>query len=347
MADAISRVTQVGRRVLDYKHRDPTLRTGPQTHEPTVFMVAADFAKPSGGVRVLYRHVDLLNQAGIPAAIVHRRPGFRCTWFENATVVHDARSVLVGPDDLVVTSELAIGAAARLPRGHRHVVFNQSGHLTWRPGNDLVDGVYVNNPALVGVVAVSEHSRQLLEFAFPGLRIDRIHNSIDSGIFYAGKEPRRRELTYLARRGRQEANQVLQLLRHRGALDGWTVTPLDGVSQNDLADKLRQTSIFLNFVYQEGFGLPAVEAMACGNYVIGFHGFGGREFLRPDFSAALEPGDVLAMAKAIERTLGHELREPGWCSSRGLQASEFVLKEYSAEREKEEVVTFYRALMGR
>ncbi len=39
---------------------------------------------------------------------------------------------------------------------------------------------------------------------------------------------------------------------------------------------LRTTKIHLAFTHQEGFGLTSAEAITCGNYVIGQHGFGGR-----------------------------------------------------------------------
>lgn len=38
--------------------------------------------------------------------------------------------------------------------------------------------------------------------------------------------------------------------------------------------------IFLSFSDLEGLGLPPIEAALCGNYVIGYHGGGGREYWR-------------------------------------------------------------------
>ena len=93
--------------------------------------------------------------------------------------------------------------------------------------------------------------------------------------------------------------KVLQLARGRGLLEGWEVIELNGMTQAEVAAQLRTTKIFLAFTYQEGFGLPPAEAMACGNYVIGYHGFGGRELFHDEFSAPVETGDIVGYAKAL------------------------------------------------
>ena len=74
--------------VNDFRYPLPKLRAVAQQETvPTVYFCAPDWNVPAGGIRVFYRHVDILNEAGIPAAVLHRRAGFRCTWFENHTRV--------------------------------------------------------------------------------------------------------------------------------------------------------------------------------------------------------------------------------------------------------------------
>lgn len=38
---------------------------------------------PRGGNKQIYRHVELLDEAGIEARVLHQRSGFSCTWFEH------------------------------------------------------------------------------------------------------------------------------------------------------------------------------------------------------------------------------------------------------------------------
>jgi len=313
---------------------------------PTVYFCAPDFDVPSGGTRVLYRHVDLLNDAGISAAVLHRRPGFRCTWFENHTRVVDSRATAIGPEDLVVVGELSASLLRSLGPRHRFVVFNQNAHFTWRRLSAEEVELYTKSPGLAAILVVSDHSLEMLRYAAPSAKIVRLHNSIDPTRFFPGPRRPRPVISYMPRRGASEqARQVLGILHGRGVLRGWEVRALDGMSEDQIAAQLRATTIFLSFACDEGFGLPAAEAMACGAYAVGFHGFAGREYFRPEFSHPVEPGDVLALSRAAAEVMERETLAPGWCQSRGAAAAEFIAAEYSPDRERREVVETYSALL--
>jgi len=321
--------------------RSPVQRTA-----PAVYFCAPDFDVPSGGVRVIYRHVDLLNQAGIPAFVLHRNADFRCTWFTNETAIAGSRETAVGPEDLVVIGELAVSLLRDRAPGSRFVVFNQNPHLTWQRVPESLVRAYASSPDLAAIIVVSEHSREMVQYMAPAAPVRRVHNSVDPRLFFAGEARASRRLTYMPRGGRGEVDQVLGMLRGRGLLEGWEIVRLQGMSEREVADCLRATTIFLSFAYHEGFGLPAAEAMACGAYVVGFHGFAGREFLSPELSAPIEPGDVLGFARAVERVMEQEVREPGWCQAQGSVAARAIAREYSPTRESEDIVGIYGSLLA-
>ncbi len=52
-----------------------------------IYLLAPDLPHPSGGLRVLYRHADILNSAGHSAFIVHHAAGFRPSFFEHSTPI--------------------------------------------------------------------------------------------------------------------------------------------------------------------------------------------------------------------------------------------------------------------
>ncbi|HEX6870460.1 MAG TPA: hypothetical protein VF163_05125, partial [Micromonosporaceae bacterium] len=102
----------------------PPVRLDPDhTGAPVIYYLSPDDDRPSGGIRNLYRHVDLLNQEGIPAAVMHHRPGFRCTWFDNQTRTAYATTVRVGLRDILVVPEFYGPGLGHLPAEPRKVVF--------------------------------------------------------------------------------------------------------------------------------------------------------------------------------------------------------------------------------
>ena len=289
----------------------------------------------------MYRHTDILNSAGIKAFVLHQRRGFRCTWFDNQTCVTDATSATVLSGDILVIPEICIDMLDRIPAGIKYVIFNQGVHLSWNGMSHRVADHYAPGRGLLGVVTVSEHSEAMLHYAFPGIDVRRIHIGIDANLFHPHGPSRTNRIAYMPRRMPEDAHQVLQLARGRGLLEGWEVIELNGMTQAEVAAQLRTTKIFLAFTYQEGFGLPPAEAMACGNYVIGYHGFGGRELFHDEFSAPVETGDIVGYAKALEYAVKKERTNQGWCQAKGALASQFIVKDYSLKREQEEVKRTY------
>ena len=146
----------------------------------------------------------------------------------------------------------------------------------------------------------------------------------------------------MPRRGADDADLTLRLLAARGSLAGWELVPVRGISAQGVAAELRRASIFLSVSPREGFGMPPLEAMASGAYVVGYDALGGKEFLRPAFSSPVETGNVLALAEALDAAL---TATPEWRRSRGLAAASFAREHYAPEIERESVVAAYVGLV--
>jgi hypothetical protein len=347
--DSARRVYRLVSSSIERHRRDKVvISTGTAPSDrPTVYFLTPDFDRPSGGIRVIYRHVDILNAAGIPAAVLHQEAKFRATWFPNQTRIANLSDTIVKRGDLLVVGELDVDIGSRLPAGTRHVVFNQNAHMTWVRSGEEVTPAYYDKPDLLGAVVVSHHNEQIVQYAFPRLAVHRIHLSIDPVVFRLGDAPRERTLCYMPRRGGGDARSVLAMLESRGLLRGWTVRALDNLSEQEVGEQLRNTCIFLSLSHHEGFGLPPAEAMACGAFVVGYHGFSGREFLLPEFSSPVEPGDILTFARMVEAALWQESVNPGWCQEKGRQASAFIRQACSPDREREDVRDLYAHLLSR
>jgi hypothetical protein len=311
----------------------------------TIYFLTPDHPTPSGGIRVIYRHVDILNAAGIRAFVLHNKRGFACDWFEHQTRVTDVASVAIQRDDLLVLPEVNIDILAGIPPGMRHVIFNQNSHLTWRRAVDQIERFYADGPDLAGTVTVSTHNREMLELAFGTGRVHRVRLSIDPALFHTPAIPAPRRIAYMPRRGGDDARQVIEMLRTRGALDGWEVVALDSLSHEEVAVALRTVRIFLSFTYHEGFGLPSAEAMACGAYVIGYHGYGGSEFFDPRFCTPVTTGDIIGFVGAVENVVAQDRMDDGWCARKGRAASMFILETYAPANEIADVTSTYRSFL--
>jgi hypothetical protein len=314
---------------------------------PTAWFICPDFNSPSGGIRKIYRCVDILTGAGLQAAIMHTRPGFRCDWFEHATPIVSSTRAAVKRDDVIVVPEIYGGNIRKLPPNVRQVIFNQNVYITL---NTLAEGMtnaapYLNNPELASILVVSQDNVDVIRYIFPDAPVHRLRLGIDLSIYHPPTSPKQRRIAYMPRKRPRDAALVLELLRQRGILEDWDVVAIEGRSEAEAAELLRSAKIFLSFSSMEGFGLPPLEALACGCCVVGYHGFGGREYFQPPFATAVEEGNIVAFVRAVEAAVrrvdsGHQVND-----SFAASASRFVFERYSLEAERQDVLDVFVPLL--
>ncbi len=319
---------------------------GRQPGLATAYYLAPHLPAPSGGVRTIYRHVDNLNAIGIAAAVVHAAPGFRATWFANETRVLAASDVTLGPDDVLVIPECYGPGLSGLPEGVRVIVFNQGAYHTFDriPFETTEAGTPYTR--VERLLTVSQDSADLLRYTFPTVPVHIARSVVDGTVFHPGPERPARRIAYLTHRRVQEREQLLHILRARGVLDGWRLTPIVGRTEGETAEIMRGSAVFLAFSEREGFGLPPVEAMASGCYVVGYTGMGGREFFDPAYCTPVPDSDLLAFARAVEEACTAYDTDPDAFTKTGRAASEQVLSRYSTENLRADLRAFYADLLA-
>jgi hypothetical protein len=329
--------------------RVPPLRvtSGPATGAAKAWFLCPHWDQPSGGVRKMYRWVDLLTEAGLPATIVHEREGFSCSWFEHTTPVTSSSRATLAPHDVLVVPEVYAASIRDLPRGIRQVILNQNVYNTVETlgARGREAAAYLDNPDLQVVAVVSADNESVFRYAFPGVHVRRIRLGIDPAVYHPTNGDRARCLAYMPRRRAGEAAQVLALLGQRGVLDGWDVVAIGGRCESEVAELLQGSRVFMSLSQREGFGLPPLEALACGSLVVGYPGFGGREFFRPPFAVPVEDGDVVAFARAVEdmmRLVDDDTVAAGIASHAG---AEFVRTKYSCEAEQADLLDLFAPLL--
>jgi glycosyltransferase involved in cell wall biosynthesis len=315
--------------------------------QPRILVYAPDATAPSGGIRKLYRHVDVLNRHGFTAAVVHQQPGFRCTWFANDTPVVYAASTPVTRADVLVFPEVYGPQTATVAPGVRRVVFNQNAYYTFSgyppDGRDLPTPY--TSPDVVAALVVSEDSRAYLHHVFPSLRIFRLRYGIDPGLFSFGPA-KRRALAYMPRKNVADVVQVIHILKCRGVLGDFELVPIQNRSEAEVAALLKECLLFLSFGHPEGFGLPPAEALACGCLVAGYHGGGGREYFGPAGAYPVEAGDVIGFARTVEEVLRAYRENPAPLRERAERGAAWVRAHYAPAQEEQDIVACWRALLG-
>jgi glycosyltransferase involved in cell wall biosynthesis len=312
--------------------------------KPTIYMFAPDFSQPLGGMRMLYRHVDVLNANGLEAAIVHKDKEFEVGWFKHQTRVLRG-AVKMKDEDIAVYSEIAGPKILELAKGKRKVIFNQNAYYTFfgYPLLEKVKTPYVHRE-VVATIVVSEDSKNYLSYAFPKLAVHRIFYSIDPKLFYiTGKK--KKQICFMPRKNVEDARQVLNILRYRGALDGWKVVAIEKKSQAEAAEILRDSLLFLSFGHPEGFGLPPAEAMACGCIVAGYHG-NVREFLTSEHGFPIEMGDVVGYARTVEEILQRFSSDIEGLRKVAKAGAAIVRDKYSEQAERHSIVRCWQTIIG-
>ena len=363
------------------QHSGPALRV---RTERRLLYLCPDYDVPAGGVRVIYRHVEILRTHGYDAHVVHEREGFRCTWFPSDAPVlawtrrlhgrdaaalqrarrhlrrglrgvpadrlflhlHEPPAIPIGSGDILVVPEIFGPRLAEIEPGVPKVIFNQNAYFTFKgyPADPLGVAPPYAHGDVVAILAISEDSRSLLEYAFPGATVRRVRWSLDPTQFRIHGNKTRR-ISYMPRRGAADALHVLTTLAARGALDAYEIVPIEDVDEANVASELRRSLIFLSLGYHEGLPRPPAEAMACGAIVVGYDGFGGSEYMLPEFAFPVPAADLRAFANTLEHVLRLNENDPRHLEKRARRASEFVMTRYAPEAEENELLAAWDEIL--
>lgn len=307
-----------------------------------IFYLCPDVAEPAGGIKVIYQHVDMLCRNGLRASVVHVQENFRCRWFENDVPVRSINSLRPAPDDIIVIPAVWALKLMHFAPGIRKVIINQGAYLTFS-GYPITSGTFdspYHHPDVLAVIVVSEDSRRYLRHVFPGLRISCVRNYINPHIFRFS-DAKAKRIAFLTRKRYKDIEQVVNILRYRGMLDGFELAPIDRKSEREVAGILQGSLLFLNFCFEEGWSLPAAEAMSCGCIVIGNHGYGAREIFRPEFSFPVAQGDIIQFARCVEDVIGIYRTNPADLRRMARMAADFIDQNYSRSQAERDLLGFW------
>lgn len=266
--------------------------------------VSPDSNSPTGGIKVIYQHVQMLRSMGFDAHVMHFAEGFRCDWFPNTAPIISLSQLR--STDIVMVPEIMTQFALTLhEQGITYGMFVQNGYLVLPTADtDTLQRCYRH---AVAVLSISDDTSGLLQSVFPDVaaKTIRVTYSVDAAKFTP--EPKKMLVTYMPRKLPLHANNVVPWLRL--AFPQWQFMALHGMSEDQVAAAMRISAVFLAFSDFEGCPVPPIEAALAGNLVLGYHGWGGREYWREPNFRSVDMGDVRDFVRKFHE-VAHFVSQP-------------------------------------
>jgi phenylacetate-coenzyme A ligase PaaK-like adenylate-forming protein/glycosyltransferase involved in cell wall biosynthesis len=267
-----------------------------------IFYFCPDMKSKSGGLRRLYRHVDILVQNGFPASILHAQNGFELADQPDVPIAYLENPGVLKKDDIVV-----------IPEGFPRVMLQLKNQpirrfviaLSWSYiFSTLPDGLDWRDFNIERVMVVCPVIGDMVSWSM-GLPIDMIDFAIDATLFYYRPEKKKPKIAYLKNKAPEvEAFRRLLGARNLDYISKFEWVALENLSQVQYAAQIRESSIFLNLSLAEGLLASCLEAMSAGCIVAGFNSVGGQDILIGEGSRQncilAQNGDYVSLAYRME-----------------------------------------------
>jgi hypothetical protein len=317
--------------------------------------------KAVGGVKVIYRQAELVNQLlqplGHHSVVMHPNTlFFRVKWFVSSVPVEHqffkwrwvgkpSLSRIDGCFDpqqhMVVIPELwARKYGDQLARMEvPYAIYVQNGYYISKGDPGVLNAAYHGARC---ILTISDDATRCVAMAFPGVedRILRVHYSVD-GQRFNPHQPKENLITYMPRKLADHSSKVLFFLRNHLPAH-WRIQAIDGLNETGVADLLQRSKIFMSFSHFEGCPLPPLEAALCGNQVVGYTGQGAQEYWLPQVFEAVESGNVVGFAQSVLRKIQELDTLPEFpVESAAIQT---LAARYSTEQERLDMQTFIQKM---
>ena len=302
-----------------------------------ILYLAHDSEFPSGGIKVIYRHVFQLVRKRFPAFVVHNRDGFKLPWFSlDVPILYADQRLEIYPNDYVVIPEdhpNALNLFRNIPC--QKYIFCQNHYYLFR-------GLNGNSFRDLGISGLFCCSDIIAEFITVFLKLDSVdivHNGIPLDVFKPLSK--KRQIAYMSRKRPVEIEFVKNLF--------WRICPdcqdipwvgIENAGEKEVAQILGESEVFLSTSLFEGFGLPPLEAMACGCIVVGFHGDGGRQYVSSKNGFWCEGTDLISCAKILSRIIRLIQQDNGKLDDVRQEAIA-TAHQYPLQRQERELIRFW------
>lgn len=272
---------------------------------PRIIYLCPSDNTPTGGIKVIYRQVEVLSSLGAGAFVLHPiDPAFRCTWFEAKVRFLDSLELNPETDFLVIPELWAAQFGPQcVQQNVRYAIFVQNGYMSRPVFENLAPAVIQAYGQAALVLVISDDTAEMVKLNYPKLnpaRILRVTYSVHPRFLAMGPAAtvsKTRTITYMPRKLPDHAWRVVFALGQY-LPPGWTINSIQDVDEATCAAMLSASRIFLAFSSFEGLPLPPLEAAIAGNLVIGYTGQGAREYWTVPNFQEIHQGDIINFVKA-------------------------------------------------
>lgn len=306
-----------------------------------------DLTLKSSGIRLLYKHVALLNRHGLPAAILHHKAGFGLDDVPEVPVRYLSQRGALHKGDVVVIPEGFTNVMETLKEHPlRRIVISLAWSYIYPPlshGGDWrdlgIERVIVNSP-FVG---------EFIEWSM-NLPTHLFTVGIDPMLYYHAPAEKVPQISYIERK--QTTCEYLQrIFRSRNPA---FVTDIAWKGHSDLsaaeyAAEIRKSIVFLNMSPAEGLPVSMLEAMHAGTLVAGYHSVGGQRELigagEKQNCVLSENFDYVTLARKLEPLLSDILEGNLERWDHILRAGMQLSSRYTMEEEERTVLGMWEEIL--
>jgi hypothetical protein len=295
----------------------------------------------SGGVKVLYEHAQVLLRAGVDARLLARREAYISADWGIEIPVHIG-NFQTQPGDVLVWPEVSRPSTIMLNNrpGVRNVLFVQNHFYVFQalPDYSTSEGLRLSS-IISSSKGIQRFLQRYLDLSNVPLIPCAIENICDDSIQKID------QIALMPRKRVFEAAFIKKMLRRcfmSAAKYKWL--EIDDMTHSQVMAKLARSKVFLSLQRMEGFGLPALEAMAAGCLVVGFTGQGGAEYANSDNGIWVNEDDVEAAAGAVAKAVWLLRERPNEAAAM-IAAGRRTAARYSPAARDTAVLKVYRDIL--
>jgi glycosyltransferase involved in cell wall biosynthesis len=319
---------------------DPSMSNAGGKVTITYFCPLAE-ARPSGGVKVIHAHAEILAGAGIDCFVFH--PGnvdHRASWFESRAPIR-TNGTFDPRKDFLVIPEVWAGEFGRqfYEKGFKYAVFVQNGYsICLAPEGCALPDLRKAYQSASLILSISEDTSAMIALIYPEILPQKIVRVLPHVSESFGPGKKSKTISYMPRK-LPEHGRLLSAYLKTHLPQEWELVPIHMMAEGAVAETLARSSIFLSLSDQEGFGLPPVEAALSGALVVGYTGQAGNEYFREPNFRKVENGDIRTFIAEIERAI--ESVNAGLLETAPFRAGIESLKaRYAREAERRHLLAF-------